>query len=165
MVLHQATLYIVYILIFILVCQKQTVSDYPFGILKFFSMPYHIVQIYKNYSILVEHLSLPPIVGGVRLGRSFVFCRSLFGLLSFVSWPFCCLSFDLRLLITSLVPSNFPCRVVLRCLMFCQRQLILYSDKLLMQQTHQRNYKTDICDNKIMNGQQQSLKYHILCQL
>jgi hypothetical protein len=45
----------------------------------------------------------------VRVARSFVFCamfcRSLFVILSFFSWPLCCLSFsDLRLLIVS---SNF----------------------------------------------------------
>jgi hypothetical protein len=83
-----------------------------------FSIPYHIAQIYKNYYIFVEHLTLPTIVGGFRVARSFVFCvlfcRSLFVLLSFFFWPFCCLSFDLRLLITSFVPSSLSCRFVLR---------------------------------------------------
>ena len=37
---------------------------------------------------------------------SVVFCRSLFVLLSFLFWPLCCLSFDLRSLITYLVSSN-----------------------------------------------------------
>ena len=35
-----------------------------------------------------------------------MFCRSLFVLLSFFFWPLCCLSFDLRILITHLVSSN-----------------------------------------------------------
>jgi hypothetical protein len=35
-----------------------------------------------------------------------VFCRSLFILLFVFIWPLCCLSFDLRLLITPLVSSN-----------------------------------------------------------
>jgi hypothetical protein len=35
-----------------------------------------------------------------------MFCKSLFGLLSFFFWPLCCLSFDLRILITPLVSSN-----------------------------------------------------------
>ena len=35
-----------------------------------------------------------------------MFCRSLFVLLSFFFWPLCCLSFDLRILITPLVSSN-----------------------------------------------------------
>jgi hypothetical protein len=35
-----------------------------------------------------------------------MFCRSLFVLLSSFSWPLCCLSFDLRILITSFVSSN-----------------------------------------------------------
>ena len=37
----------------------------------------------------------------------FMFCRSLFILLSFFFWPLCCLSFpDLQILITPLVSSN-----------------------------------------------------------
>ena len=46
----------------------------------------------------------------VRVTRSFVFCvvffRSLFAILSLFFWPLCCLSFDLWILITSLVSSN-----------------------------------------------------------
>ena len=45
------------------------------------------------------------IFSGVRITRSLVlcvmFCRSFFVLLSFLFWPLCCLSFDLRILITS----------------------------------------------------------------
>ena len=37
-----------------------------------------------------------------------VFCRSLFVLLSFFFWSLCCLSFDIRLLITPLVSSDYP---------------------------------------------------------
>jgi len=36
---------------------------------------------------------------------SVLFCRSLFVLLSFFFWPLCCLSFDLRFLITPVVSS------------------------------------------------------------
>jgi hypothetical protein len=37
-----------------------------------------------------------------------MFCRSLFVLLSFFFWPMCCLFvFDLRILITPLVSSNY----------------------------------------------------------
>jgi hypothetical protein len=47
---------------------------------------------------------------GVCVTQSLVlwvmFCKSLFGLLSFFFWPLCCLSFDLRILITPLVSSN-----------------------------------------------------------
>jgi hypothetical protein len=47
-----------------------------------------------------------PCFSGVRVIRSFdicvMFCRSLFVLLFFFFWPLCCLSFDLRILITSL---------------------------------------------------------------
>ena len=35
-----------------------------------------------------------------------MFCRPLFALLSFFLWPLCCLSFDLRILITTLVSSS-----------------------------------------------------------
>ena len=51
------------------------------------------------------------VFSGVRVTRSLLlcvlFCRSLFVLLSFFFWPWCCLSFfDLRILITHLVSSN-----------------------------------------------------------
>ena len=55
---------------------------------------------------LLEHLSF----SGVRVTQFFVlcavYCISLFVLLSFFFWPLCCLSFDLRILITPLVFSN-----------------------------------------------------------
>jgi len=57
-----------------------------------------------------EHRSLPTCVSGLRVARSLVlcvmFCRSLFVLLSFFFSLLCCLSFDLRILITPLVSSN-----------------------------------------------------------
>ena len=54
---------------------------------------------------LPEHLSSPPVFSGVYVTRSLVlcvmFCRSLFVLLSFFLWSFCCLFlFDLWILIT-----------------------------------------------------------------
>jgi hypothetical protein len=52
----------------------------------------------------------PPIFSGISVALSLVFCvvfwRWLFVLLSFFAWPLCCLSFDLRILITHLVSSN-----------------------------------------------------------
>ena len=52
----------------------------------------------------------PPVFSGVRVTRSLVlyavFCRLLFVLLSFFSWPLCCLSFHLRILITLLVSNS-----------------------------------------------------------
>ena len=46
----------------------------------------------------------------VRVTQSLVFCgvfsRSLFVLLSLFFWPLCCLSFDIWILMTSLVSSN-----------------------------------------------------------
>jgi hypothetical protein len=61
---------------------------------------------------LPGHPSSHSIFSGVRVARSLVFCvlfcRSLFVLLSFLFWPLCCLFFfDLRILITPLVLSNF----------------------------------------------------------
>ena len=45
-----------------------------------------------------------PVFSGIRVTSSLIlcvmFCRSLFVLLSFFIWPLCCLSFDLRILIT-----------------------------------------------------------------
>jgi len=52
-----------------------------------------------------------PSFSGLRVARSLVFCvvfcRSLFALLSFFFWSLCCLSFNLQLLITLLISSNF----------------------------------------------------------
>ena len=61
--------------------------------------------------ILREHLGSPPDFSGVHVAPVFrvMFCRWSFVLLSFIFWPLCWLYFyDLRLLITSLVSSNFP---------------------------------------------------------
>jgi hypothetical protein len=52
--------------------------------------------------IPLEHLSSPLAFSGVRFTLSLVFCV----LLSLSFWPLCCLSFDLRILIISLVSSN-----------------------------------------------------------
>ena len=50
-------------------------------------------------------------LSGIRIARSLVFfvlfCGSLFILLSLFVWPLCCLYFDLRILATPLVPSNY----------------------------------------------------------
>jgi hypothetical protein len=55
---------------------------------------------------LPEHLNSSPVFSGVGVTRSLVFCvmfcRSLLVLLYFFFWSLCCLSFDLRILITSL---------------------------------------------------------------
>ena len=59
---------------------------------------------------LPEHLSSPPVFSGVFVTQSSVFClmfcKSLFVLLNFFFLPLCCLSFNLRILITSSVSSN-----------------------------------------------------------
>jgi hypothetical protein len=58
---------------------------------------------------ITVHPSTLPVLSEICIVRSLafgvVFCGSLFILLSLFC-PFCCLSFDLRILITPLVPSN-----------------------------------------------------------
>ena len=62
---------------------------------------------------LPEHVrEFTPVFSGARVARYFVFyvmfCRSFFVILSFFFWSLCCLSFfDLWLLLTPLVSSNF----------------------------------------------------------
>jgi len=63
---------------------------------------------------LPEHLSSP---SGVRVTRSLVLCVCLvdrcFFLLSFFFWPLCCLFFfDIQILITPLVSSNFSLHLI-----------------------------------------------------
>jgi hypothetical protein len=59
---------------------------------------------------LPEHPSLSSVYSGPRVSQSLVFClmfcKLLVVLLSFFFWPLHCLSFDLRLLINTLVYSN-----------------------------------------------------------
>ena len=61
---------------------------------------------------LPEHLNSSPVFSGIRVTRSFVlyvikcFVDRCMSFLSFFFWQLCCLSFDLRIRITSLVSSN-----------------------------------------------------------
>jgi hypothetical protein len=86
----------------------------------FYELPLLIIVLLWHLQALLltlsGHLSSPPIFSGVRIARPLVFCvmfcRSLFVplvvLLKQICWPLRCLSFfDLRLLITTLVSSNF----------------------------------------------------------
>jgi len=90
---------------------------------------------------LVEHLSSHPGFCWVRVTRSLVlcvmFCRSLFVPLPFFFRPFCCLFFDLRILITSLVsylvnkphfvlPSFFDLRILITSLVSSNYSYIHY---------------------------------------
>jgi len=63
-----------------------------------------------------------PVFSGVRVIRSlvvcFIFCRSLFVLLSFFFWPMCFLSFYLRILITLLG--------IFKLFLFCTNGTIFY---------------------------------------
>ena len=59
---------------------------------------------------LPEHLSSAPVYRGVRVTRSLVlyvcFVDLCLSFCNFFCWPLCCLSFDIRLLVTPLVSSN-----------------------------------------------------------
>jgi hypothetical protein len=60
---------------------------------------------------ILEHLNSPVVFSGVHVTRSLVLSvmlQWLFVLLSLFFWPLCCLSFfDLRILITPVVPSSY----------------------------------------------------------
>ena len=78
----------------------------------------HPVKSHFNYSnttgatsgAATVYPSCGRISSGVSVTRSLifcvVFCRSLFVLWSFLFWPLCCLSFDLRIIITPLITSS-----------------------------------------------------------
>ena len=56
-----------------------------------------------------------PVFGGVRvlyLSCMCMFCRSLLVFLYFFFLPFCCLFFDIRILITTLISSNRVCNKI-----------------------------------------------------
>ena len=80
-----------------------------FQVLSSFMTDHRMSQVEKELPTLPEHLSSPPGFRWVRVTRSLVmFCGSLFALLSFFFWPLCCLFFfDIRILITPLISSNF----------------------------------------------------------
>jgi hypothetical protein len=64
-------------------------------------------SLHTSLFTLLEYLSSPSVISGIRAARSLVFCvefcRSLFVLLSLFFWPLCFLFlFRLRILITSL---------------------------------------------------------------
>jgi len=56
---------------------------------------------------LPENPSSHPVISGIRVTRSLILCVCFVDrCLSLFFWPLCCLSFDLRILITLLVSSN-----------------------------------------------------------
>jgi hypothetical protein len=60
--------------------------------------------------ILPDHMSSPPVFGGVRVTRSLALCvvDRCFSFCTFFYWPLCFLIFfDIRIIITPLVSSNF----------------------------------------------------------
>ena len=73
------------------------------------SVPNYVQHLNQELLTLPHYLGSPPVFTGAGAVRSLVFyvvfCRSLF---IFFVWPLCCLFFyHLRLLIASLVSSNF----------------------------------------------------------
>ena len=71
---------------------------------------------------LPEHMNLHPVFSEVCITRSLVFsvvfCRLLFILLSFSFWPYCLSFFDLRILITPVVSSNFSWKICFHTLYY-----------------------------------------------
>ena len=70
-----------------------------------------VQHVEQELFILSDQMSSPPVFSCIRVACSLVFClvfcRSTFFLLSFFFWPLYCLSyFDIRFLVTPLVPSN-----------------------------------------------------------
>ena len=96
--------------------QKGTVkmmTDYEKMRKDLMKVKLHLPLVEQELLTLLVHLSSSPVYSGVCVTRSLVlcviFCRSLFVLLYFFFWPFCCLFFDIWILITPLVSSNSSC--------------------------------------------------------
>ena len=66
-----------------------------------------IASIYKSSSIKIEYIIMNTPHKTRSLVLCVLFCRSLFVLLYFFFWILCCLFFDLRILGTPLLFSNF----------------------------------------------------------
>ena len=64
--------------------------------------------------ILPEHMNSLPVFSGVRVTRFLVSCVCFvdhyLSFCTFSFWPLCCLFFDIQILITPLVSSNFSYR-------------------------------------------------------
>jgi hypothetical protein len=90
----------------------------------------HLPLVEQELLTLLVHLSSSPVYSGVRVTRSLVlcviFCRSLFVLLYFFFWPFCCLFFDIWILITPLV-FNFGSQRNLILISTCRTVIIMDS--------------------------------------
>ena len=108
-------------------CHKLTTDMYQLVLYTFRSFPHSwlitgivtrvtlpVLLVEQELPTIPEHFSSPTHFSGVHVTRSLascVMCRSLFVLLSFFLWPLCCL-FDLRILITPLVSSNYSYRML-----------------------------------------------------
>jgi hypothetical protein len=66
---------------------------------------------------LAEHMRSPPVFSRVRVNLSLVLCVVFVPLFFFFS-PVCCLSFHLRILMTSLVSSNSSCLDIFEWLLY-----------------------------------------------
>ena len=70
---------------------------------------YKLVLVEQDLLTIPEHLSSPPVFSEVRIARSLVLCVVFCRLLYVPFLWLCCLSFDLRILVTPLVSSNSSC--------------------------------------------------------
>jgi hypothetical protein len=72
-------------------------------------LKWRVPPVEQELFTLPDHLSSPQVLSGVRATRSLVLCVCFVDrCLSFCTflWPLCCLSFDIRILITPLLSSN-----------------------------------------------------------
>ena len=91
-------------------------------------------QVEQELLICLEYLSSSPVFSGVRFTRSLAWCVCFVdryvSLCPFFLWPLCCLSFDLRILITLSVSSNssYHESEIKKCNIYCKhKKLIWYS--------------------------------------
>ena len=86
---------------------------------------------YINNSCSTSEPEFIPSFSDVRVAWSLVLCaligRSLFVLFYFFFWPLCCLSFDLRILITPLVSTNSSFLTTIKCNWYLSQALVARS--------------------------------------
>jgi hypothetical protein len=85
-------------------------EDTSWLITRFVTRVTRVSLVEQELLTFMEHLSSSLVFSGVHITRSLVFCvvfcRSWFVLLSFFFCPLCCLSSDLRILMTPLISSD-----------------------------------------------------------
>ena len=86
-----------YVILYIKSCDPYFITSLQFMVHKLYFLPFRITRF--NPQFLLRFESIFCFLCNV--------CRSLFVFLLFFNWPLYCLSFDLRILITSLISLNF----------------------------------------------------------